>query len=135
MSLKLYRVKDDGAEWGIPVVANTAREAKALGFPVIKELVEQEGESADYVLITVRRIKEIAVPASVSKPQAFETCCEIMPWGAGAFSCEELSPDDCEFFKICHKPCDMPWEGNPEDMTWEEYDAMMESDEEVSDGR
>lgn len=81
MGLKLYRVKDDGAEWGIPVVANTAREAKRLGFRRLKEMLP-DGE-LEYLWVTVRRIKETKVPTSINEPQAFETCREIMPWGDG----------------------------------------------------
>lgn len=122
MKLKLYAVKQEDSEWGIAVVAASARQAKKLGWPVIKELTEMGGGEVTFPWIRARLKKGISVPPNM-QPQAFETCCEIMPWGAGAFSCaEELGPDDCQFFRVCHKPCDIKWEDYPEGMTWEEYD-------------
>lgn len=58
MGLKLYRVKDDGAEWGIPEQKARAAQAIKAHIQAIPELKAQIEKGQDGKLATIRRVVE-----------------------------------------------------------------------------
>jgi len=136
--MNLYNAYMKGEEYSVPVLAHTAQEAKGLGFKLMNE---EYGYNMDYSYLDVRASLVLKnVDAPYTEPKAFESCMEVMPWGAGISRCIDWDEPatDCEHFRECHptpgdggikcSECDhdCKWRGGIGQeycvLTWDAYD-------------
>jgi len=94
--LRLYRMMphQDG-DWQILVVAHTAKEAKGLGWPVLR--CTNPAQIPEYVDCRVRLVPQVGIPRDVAGPVVIDHCDEA-PWTCPAWSHEEC-PRTCPQFK------------------------------------
>ena len=95
-SLHLYRMMPyQNADWQILVVAHSAKEAKRLGWPVLR--YTNPADIPEYLKCWVQLERCVAVPNDVIEPVVIENCDDAQ-WTCVAWSYEQC-PHTCPRFK------------------------------------
>ena len=92
--MRLYYVYIANDDWGVMVVAGTAREARRLGYKVICGPLYQR---PDYIDIRVTWKREAVIPAEITEPTVFEFCPIKKDWLCDAWRGDRCRESGCPF--------------------------------------